>query len=205
MLAISDTGQGIEPERIDKVFEPFFTDKPIGMGSGLGLSMVQGFIKQSGGAIRIYSEVGVGTTFKLYFKAVEHAVDVESDHDQSPRTCVDSECRILLAEDEKEVMRILMLMLEDAGYNTTTASSGDLALNAFKDGGKFDLLITDVVMPGRLQGPGLARAIREIQPEIPCIFLSGYAAEATVHGNGLKPSDIRRCSDGLDSGIRSRR
>lgn len=193
MLAISDTGHGIEPDNIDKVFEPFFTDKPVGMGSGLGLSMVQGFMKQSGGAIRIYSEVGVGTTFKLYFRAVEHLVEValDSARKPKPRAQIDSEHRILLAEDEKEVMRMLMLMLEDAGYNTTTASSGDVALTAFKDGDNFDLLITDVVMPGRLQGPGLAKAIREIQPNIPCIFLSGYAAEATVHGNGLKPSDIR--------------
>jgi PAS domain S-box-containing protein len=191
MLAISDTGHGILSDKIDQVFEPFYTDKPVGHGSGLGLSMVQGFIKQSGGAIRIYSEVGVGTTFKLYFRVSDQEIakpeiDVRKRIDYSR-----SRVAILVVEDEEEVMYVLKRVLQGAGYWVTTADSGDEALEVFKSNGRFDLLLTDVVMPGKLQGPALAKAIRSIDPDLPCIFLSGYASEATVHGNGLKPSDIR--------------
>lgn len=191
MLAISDTGHGIPPDKIEKIFEPFFTDKPVGEGSGLGLSMVQGFIKQSNGAIRIYSEVGVGTTFKLYFKAAEQGSKPQPPALREPLDQHMPRGRILIAEDELEVRRILTRVLESAGYTITTAQSGDEALQLYKSNDQFDLLLTDVVMPGNLQGPALAKEIRSINPDLPCIFLSGYAAEATVHGNGLKPSDIR--------------
>jgi len=191
MLAISDTGHGIAPAELDTVFEPFFTKKPVGHGSGLGLSMVQGFIRQSGGAIRIYSEVGVGTTFKLYFQAMEQSESTAVRPRPAPAPTIEEGTRILLAEDEDEVRRILKLMLEAAGHSVVTASSGDKAFDAFKHEGKFDLLITDVVMPGQMQGLQLAKQIRHLQPEINCIFLSGYATEGTVHANGLKPTDIR--------------
>jgi len=191
MLAISDTGHGIPKNKREKVFEPFFTDKPVGLGSGLGLSMVQGFIKQSGGAIRVYSEVGVGTTFKLYFKAASYEPSKSRKTHSQPTYKTNGNASILIAEDEDEVMRILSHTLRDAGYSVETAISGDDALEVFKTSGPFDLLLTDVVMPGELLGPALAKAIRQIDPSIPCIFLSGYASEATVHGNGLRPSDIR--------------
>ncbi|WP_417210952.1 ATP-binding protein [Antarctobacter sp.] len=191
MLAISDTGHGIPADKLDSIFEPFYTEKPVGEGSGLGLSMVQGFIKQSGGAIRVYSEVGVGTTFKLYFKAAEKHEQDARPEPQKTLQPPSGAASILVAEDESEVMRILKRTLEDAGYDVTTAQTGDEALEIYQAVGQFDLLITDVVMPGRLLGPGLAKAIRQIDPALPCIFLSGYAAEATVHGNGLKPSDVR--------------
>lgn len=191
MLAISDTGHGIPSDMIEAVFEPFYTNKPVGLGSGLGLSMVQGFIKQSGGAIRVYSEVDVGTTFKLYFKAAEHqeVTPKTESHQQLPSQ--NGQASILMAEDEEDVMRIVKRILTDAGYSVTSAKSGDEALEIFKSSDPFDLVLTDVVMPGKLMGPALAKAIREITPTLPCIFLSGYASEATVHGNGLRPSDIR--------------
>ncbi len=191
MLAISDTGHGIQSDKLEKIFEPFYTDKPVGEGSGLGLSMVQGFIKQSGGAIRVYSEVGVGTTFKLYFKAAEQQTIQPQRQPREQFHPPKDHAEVLIAEDEEEVMLILQHILEDAGYAVTTAQNGDEALEVFKSSGRFDLLLTDVVMPGKLQGPALAKAIRSVDPDIPCIFLSGYASEATVHGNGLKPSDIR--------------
>lgn len=191
MLSISDTGHGIPSDKIGQVFEPFYTDKPVGEGSGLGLSMVQGFIKQSDGAIRIYSEVGVGTTIKLYLKAAKHEADKPVRQVSERPLASKGHAEILVVEDEIEVMRILKRILEGAEYSVTTAGSGDEALEVFQSGGRFDLLLTDVVMPGELQGPALAKAIRSIDPNIPCIFLSGYASEATVHGNGLKPSDIR--------------
>ncbi|MBU2357966.1 MAG: response regulator, partial [Alphaproteobacteria bacterium] len=191
MLAISDTGHGIPKDKLEKIFEPFFTDKPVGLGSGLGLSMVQGFVKQSGGAIRVYSEVGVGTTFKLYFKAALYGSSKPEAVVVDPSYAPVGKASILIAEDEEEVMRILSRTLRGAGYVVTTATSGDEALNVFKTSGSFDLLLTDVVMPGELLGPALAKAARQIDPDLPCIFLSGYASEATVHGNGLRPSDIR--------------
>lgn len=191
MLAISDTGHGIVADKLRMIFEPFYTEKPPGSGSGLGLSMVQGFIKQSGGAVRVYSEVGTGTTFKLYFKAATQSPDKQVPQVQRAVAPPANGARVLLAEDEMAVSRVLKSVLENAGYGVTSAANGDEALAIFEASGPFDILLTDVVMPGTLQGPALAKAIRAVSPDIPCIFLSGYAAEATVHGNGLKPSDIR--------------
>lgn len=191
MLAISDTGHGIQSDKLEKVFEPFYTRKPTGKGSGLGLSMVQGFIKQSGGAIRIHSEVDVGTTFKLYFKAAEReAHKPQHQVRERPKTSR-RHAEILIAEDEEPVMRVLERILGDAGYSVTTANSGDEALEAFNSSSKFDLLLTDVVMPGKLQGSALVKEIRTINPDLPCVFLSGYASEATTEGNDLRQSDIR--------------
>ena len=190
VLGISDTGHGIPADKFEKIFEPFYTEKPVGEGSGMGLSMVQGFIKQSGGAIRVYSEVGVGTTFKLYFKSAEQVADKPTRHVRkrlhSPKNCA----KILVAEDEIEVMNILKSILENAGHSVTTANSGDEALEVFKSECGFDLLLTDVIMPGTLLGPNLAKEIRLINPNIPCIFLSGYASETAAQGNRLKPSEI---------------
>ena len=191
VLAISDTGQGIPADKLERVFEPFFTDKPVGQGSGLGLSMVQGFIKQSGGAIRIYSEVGVGTTFKLYFKAATQLAEESRSQNYERLQAPREHTSILLAEDDTEVLRLLNRMLSDAGYSVTTANSGDEALEVFKSSGQFDLLLTDIVMPGTLQGPALAKAILPIDPDIRCIFLSGYMSEAALHNKELRPSDIR--------------
>lgn len=191
VLEISDTGQGIPVDKLEKVFEPFFTDKSVGQGSGLGLSMVQGFIKQSRGAIRIYSKVGVGTTFKLYFKAATQLAKEPRSQNYERLHVPLEHTSILLAEDEPEVLRFLNRMLSDAGYWVKTANSGDEALEVFRSSGRFDLLLTDIVMPGTLQGPALAKAIRSIDPNIRCIFLSGYTSEATLHGNDLSPSDIR--------------
>lgn len=191
MLAISDTGHGIPKDKLERVFEPFFTDKPVGLGSGLGLSMVQGFIKQSGGAIRVYSEVGVGTTFKLYFKAADYGSSKMRKVLEEQTHATERGASILIAEDEEEVGRVLTHILRDAGYHVTTAASGDEAIEVFKLSGPFDLLLTDVVMPGKLLGPALAKAARQLDPDLRCIFLSGYASEATVHGNGLRPDDIR--------------
>lgn len=191
MLAISDTGHGIPADELEKIFEPFHTNKPFGQGSGLGLSMVQGFIKQSGGAIRVYSEVGVGTTFKLYFKASDQQIAFHNVARAVPLHRSSEGVELLFVEDDTDVMDIIERVLASAGYAVTTANTGDEALEIFKSSASFDLLLTDIVMPGTLQGPALAKALRLIDPDLPCIFLSGYASEATVHGNGLRPSDIR--------------
>lgn len=191
MLAISDTGAGIAAEIVMQIFDPFFTTKPVGAGSGLGLSMVQGFMKQSGGTIRVYSEPDVGTTFKLYFKAISGKQDVSQSTETTIPPIQNSGARLLVVEDEEGVLDVLAIALTKAGYQVTVAHSGDQAMQIWGNGGRFDLLVTDIVMPGKLQGTQLARALRELDPELPVVFMSGYASEATVHGNGLRPEDIR--------------
>lgn len=194
MLAVTDTGPGIPADMLDRIFDPFFTTKPTGKGSGLGLSMVQGFVKQSKGAIRVYTEVGVGTSFKLYFPAAQDAPIEDGAPDDAEAVPGDegtSATRLLLVEDDNQLLSTLRKTLSGAGYKVVVAMSGDAALETFREDPDFDLVVTDIVMPGVLQGPALAKEIRALRPEMRFIFLSGYASEATVHGNGLRPTDLR--------------
>lgn len=191
MLAVSDTGTGIDQDTLDRIFEPFFTTKPPGSGSGLGLSMVLGFVKQSGGTVQVYTELGRGTTFKLYFPACDETPLDKEGPSRTFAAPAAGTSRILMAEDEAAVRKMLIATLESAGYVVEAVGSGDAALALFHRDPHFDLLVTDIVMPGELQGTNLARAIRETHPDLPMIFMSGYAAESTVHGNGLRPEDIR--------------
>lgn len=191
LLAVSDTGTGISRQNLDLLFEPYFTTKAPGSGSGVGLSMVQGFVKQSGGTVQVYSELGMGTTFKLYFPAFSGEVPPESTLETVGLANVEGHARILLTEDDANVRHVLETILKGARYTVVTANSGDAALELFHSEPKFDLLVTDIVMPGKLQGTVLAKEVRILQPSLPIIFLSGYAVEATVHGNGLQPEDVR--------------
>ena len=194
MVAVSDTGTGIAPDVIDQIYTPFFTTKPVGKGSGLGLSMVEGFARQSGGTIRVYSEPGVGTSFKLYFRAIEqHERDAAAAArgPSSAGAAARPRRRVLLVEDRAQVLLALRKILEGAGFDVTTAETGDIAYSIFEASPDFDVVLTDIVMPGELQGPSLAKACRAIRADTPFVFLSGYASEATVHGNGLLPGDIR--------------
>ena len=191
LIAISDTGKGIPPDLLPNVMDPFVSGKDTASGSGLGLSMVEGFARQSGGFVKIYSEVGVGTSVKMFFPAT----DADVRPDQAPafqmETAATGSARILVAEDQVEVLGVVVRVLESAGYTIHAAASGDDALRQFSAAGSYDLLITDIVMPGNLNGPALAKACRDIQENLPVIFMSGYASEATVHGNGLTASDVR--------------
>ncbi|OIQ44777.1 MAG: hypothetical protein BM558_06605 [Roseobacter sp. MedPE-SW] len=191
MLAISDTGPGIAKELRASIFEPFFTTKPPGVGSGLGLSMTLGFMRQSGGTVQVYSEVGEGTTFKLYFPAAKDQPDISTKAPPTEVSEVGAGRRLLLAEDDEGVRDTLVTILERAGYLVTATSSGDEAYATFVADPTYDLLLTDIVMPGTLQGTTLAKELRHKWPNLPVIFMSGYASEATVHGNGLRPEDIR--------------
>ncbi len=191
MLAVSDTGHGIPNDMMQNIYDPFFSTKAPGLGSGMGLSMVQGFVKQSGGAIRVYSESDVGTTVRLYFKAVPGRVEEPAVLTVATPSATKAGKRILVVEDDAGVLAVLVSSLEKVGYAVTSASTGDQGIQLFQSEPTFDALLTDIVMPGALQGTDLARAAREINPDLPVVFMSGYAREATVHGNGLHPDDIR--------------
>jgi PAS domain S-box-containing protein len=183
MLAVSDTGSGMTPDVLNKVFEPFFSTKPEGKGTGLGLSMVFGFVKQSGGHIKIYSELGEGTSIKLYFP------QVLSDEDQIPdvdvRKIEGGNETILVAEDDEAVRATVVELLRDLGYSVMTAKDAESARVVLESGVHVDLLFTDVVMPGSLKSPELARIAREKNPSMAVLFTSGYTENSIVHGGRL--------------------
>ncbi|WP_244610559.1 PAS domain S-box protein [Microvirga pakistanensis] len=185
MLAVTDTGSGIPPEILERVFDPFFSTKPEGKGTGLGLSMVYGFVKQSGGHIKIYSEVGQGTTVKIYLPRVHEQEDVLTDLRTTPvRGGTET---ILVVEDDEDVRETAVALLSDLGYRVLKARDAMSALTVIESGIEIDLLFTDVVMPGPLRSPELARKARARLPHIAVLFTSGYTENAIVHGGRLDP------------------
>lgn len=190
MMAVTDTGKGIRTELLGNIFEPFFTTKAITKNSGLGLSMVQGFVRQTGGAIRVYSEPDVGTTFKLFFRSATPVEATEAPILHRVRPTSDQPLRVLLVEDEDTVRKVLTRQMEQSGMVVVATGESASAERAFKTEGPFDVVVSDIVMPGDLQGPALVRRLREITVDLPAVFLSGYPQEATVHGNGVMPDDV---------------
>lgn len=189
MVAVSDTGTGIEPDTLARVFEPFFSTKGPDKGTGLGLPMVQGFAKQSGGTVRVYSEPGHGTSVKVYLRALPGREAVAEPASEPALSAASG--TVLLVEDNDAVRRTVRRTLEGAGYGVLETASADAAWALVSDGGAaFDVVVTDVVMPGRLQGPELVHRIRDVRPDVPVIFMSGYPHEANVHGNGIRENDI---------------
>ena len=183
MLAVTDTGSGIASDVLEKVFDPFFTTKPEGRGTGLGLSMVYGFVKQSGGHIKIYSEPGEGTTVKIYLpRSVQSEDRVVAIDEESVRGGDET---ILVAEDDEAVRETVVGMLSELGYRVLKARDAESALSIIESGIAIDLLFTDVVMPGPLRSPVLARKAAERQPGIAVLFTSGYTENAIVHGGRL--------------------
>ncbi|MBV8070662.1 MAG: response regulator, partial [Acidobacteriaceae bacterium] len=183
MIAVTDTGCGIPADIIEQVFEPFFTTKPEGQGTGLGLSMVYGFVKQSGGHVKIYSEPGQGTTVRMYLPRTRQTEDVETDVETGPATGGSE--TILVVEDDEELRSTVVDMLSDLGYRVLKAKDASSALAIIESGVPIDLLFTDVVMPGTLRSPELARKAQERLPGIAVLFTSGYTANAIVHGGRL--------------------
>lgn len=189
-FSLADTGEGIPADMLEEVFTPYFTTKPLGHGSGLGLSMVHGFMRQTGGAVRIASEVGKGTTVRLLFPATAQAA-AEEVEDEAAEAGEAVSGRVLLVEDDEDVRLALERQLGSMGLVCVVVGCGDEAVAAAETSGPFDLLITDVVMPGALQGPDLARTLREGRPELKVIIISGYPKEAGTPGEGPSVEDAR--------------
>lgn len=183
VIAVTDTGSGIAPEIIDKVFEPFFTTKTEGQGSGLGLSMVYGLIKQSGGHIKLYSEQGEGTTVKLYLPRTHAAEEVMRPVENGP--VAGGTETVLVVEDDSAVRATVVEMMTDLGYKVLKAPDAASALAIVESGVPIDLLFTDVVMPGQLKSPELARRAQQAIPNLAVLFTSGYTENAIVHGGRL--------------------
>ena len=185
MLAVTDTGTGMPPDVLARVFEPFFTTKPDGKGTGLGLAMVFGFVKQSGGHIKIYSEPGHGTTVRLYLpRAVGAAATVH--HLAAPAEAPRGSATILVVEDEAAVREIAVTILRESGYRVFEAPDGDEAVRLLGTlDARIDLLLTDVVLPGTLRGRELAERVTALQPGTAVLFMSGYTENSIVHGGRL--------------------
>ena len=183
VIELSDTGAGMPPEVVARVFEPFFTTKAVGRGTGLGLSMVYGFIKQSGGHIKVYSEPGHGTTVRLYLpRAAEGGVAgrAAAASEPPPR----GHERVLLVEDNAEVRRMVAAQLERLGYAVEATENGPAALALLDAGRPVDLLFTDVVMPGGMNGFELASAARELRPALKVLVTSGFPGTCLPSGGG---------------------
>jgi PAS domain S-box-containing protein len=183
MLAVSDTGSGMTPEVMAQAFEPFFSTKGEGQGTGLGLSMVYGFVKQSGGHVKIYSELGHGTVVKMYLPRSTQSEDVLTVAD--PSAASGGTETILVAEDDEEVRATVVEILSELGYRVLKAKDAAGALSIIESGARVDLLFTDVVMPGPLKSPELAHKARERIPGLGVLFTSGYTENAIVHAGRL--------------------
>jgi PAS domain S-box-containing protein len=189
-LSISDTGMGMPPEVRDRVFEPFFTTKDKSRGTGLGLAMVYGFVKQSGGHVTIYSEDGLGTTINLYLPRADAVSETVTT--AGPRSDLDLQARgtILVVEDDARVRQLTIRRLELIGYQVLEAADGPTALEILRGIDPIDLVFTDLIMPGGLSGREVAVKARELRPGIRVLLTSGYAEEL-MHGDELQREQMK--------------
>ena len=187
-LSVSDTGVGMTPDTISHAFDPFFTTKPLGEGTGLGLSMVYGFVRQSGGQARIYSELGKGTTVTLYLPrnfSEEVRTAPPSEASDVPRAREGE--TVLIVDDEPSVCALVQEALGDLGYISIEAHDGAAGLKILKSGRRVDLLITDIGLPGGMNGRQLADAGLAVRPALKVLFITGYAENAAIGNGHLKP------------------
>ena len=182
-LCVTDTGVGMTPDIQAQVFDPFFTTKPLGQGTGLGLSMIHGFVRQSGGQVRVYSEVGKGTTMCLYLPRYTGDLEIAEDEILSSLPRSGQGETVLVIDDEETVRMLVAEILTEAGYHVIEAPDGPSGLEVLRAGGRIDLLITDVGLPGGMNGRQVADAAREARPGLKVLFVTGYAENAAV-GNG---------------------
>ena len=184
MVAVSDTGSGIATANLEKVFDPFFTTKEVGKGTGLGLSMVFGFVKQSGGHIKIYSEEGHGTSVKLYLPRATGLGDTVTEQPGSPGIEGGRET-VLVVEDDTLVRKYVVTQVESLGYTALEAGNAAQALVIIDSTPTIELLFTDVIMPGSMNGRQLADEARKRRPTLKTLFTSGYTENAIVHHGRL--------------------
>jgi PAS domain S-box-containing protein len=186
-LCVTDTGTGMPSEVIERAFDPFYTTKPLGQGTGLGLSMIHGFVRQSGGQVRIYSELGQGTTMCLYLPRFSGALEdegaevldipLEPSHGET----------VLVIDDEESIRMLIIDVLEEAGYRVLEAGDGPAGLKILQSETRVDLLITDVGLPGGFNGRQVADAARQTRPDLKVLFVTGYAENAVVGNGHLDP------------------
>lgn len=184
-ISVTDTGVGMDAETARQAFEPYFTTKPVGQGTGLGLSQAYGFAKQSGGHLRLYSELGLGTTVRMYLPRLKceiKAVPVEPVEREAPHGRREV---VLVVEDDPEIRRLSVAALKELGYEVMAASDGPEALRTLDAHCKVDLLFTDVVLPGGMTGAEIAAQVRARQPGVKVLFTTGYARNAIVHHGRL--------------------
>jgi CheY-like chemotaxis protein len=185
---VTDTGEGMTPEVQARAFDPFFTTKPLGEGTGLGLSMIYGFVRQSGGQVRIYSEIGQGTTMCLYFpRFYGDAERPDEQHGAVEMPQGDSNQTVLVVDDEPTIRMLVTEVLEEMGYTTLEAGDGNSALQLLQSNARIDLLVTDVGLPGPMNGRQVADAARVARPDLKVLFITGYAENAVLGNGPLEP------------------
>ncbi len=187
-LSVTDTGSGMTPEVIARAFDPFFTTKPLGEGTGLGLSMIYGFVRQSGGQVAIESKVGRGTAMRLYFPR-DHsgsaiAPSAPPSDEAAPQGAGEA---VLVIDDEPTIRMLICEVLDTFGYVGFEAGDGPSGLRVLRSQAKIDLLITDVGLPGGMNGRQVADAARALRPDLKVLFITGYAETAVIGGGGLDP------------------
>ncbi len=186
-VCVTDTGTGIPKDIVDRIFDPFFTTKPIGQGTGLGLSMIHGFVRQSGGQVRVYTEDGQGTTMCLYFPRYAGDAEVEIEAPKTEISETGEGETVLVIDDEPTVRMLIVEVLREAGYAAQEAHDGPSGLKIIQSDVRLDLLITDVGLPGGMNGRQVADAARLIRPDLKILFVTGYAENAAVGNGHLEP------------------
>jgi CheY-like chemotaxis protein len=186
LISVSDTGSGMAAHVVEKAFDPFFTTKPIGQGTGLGLSMIYGFARQSNGHVTIDSKIGQGTTVRLYLP--RHNGDIAATHASSAAATGHAATgeTVLVIEDEPVVRGVILEMLAEQGYRTREAVDGPSGLKILRSSERIDLLVTDVGLPG-MNGRQVADQARETRPDLKILFITGYAESVAIAGGFLQP------------------
>lgn len=185
-ICVTDTGCGMDAHTIERAFEPFFTTKPIGQGTGLGLSMIYGFARQSGGQVRIYSEVGIGTTLCIYLP--RYSGDASNESGEHEAALPDSGSgTVLIVDDEATIRHLVDEVLDEVGYTVIGAADGAAGVKVLQSGARIDLLITDVGLPNGMNGRQVADAARSLRPGLKVLFITGYAENAAVGNGHLEP------------------
>jgi PAS domain S-box-containing protein len=186
-LCVTDNGTGMDAETIERAFEPFFTTKPLGQGTGLGLSMIYGFARQSHGQVRIYSELGQGTTICIYLPRYQGDALLPEEEEAIAAAAAASGETILVVDDEASIRHLIDEVLDEQGYTVINAADGAAGIKVLQSGAKIDLLITDVGLPNGLNGRQVADAARALRPALKVLFITGYAENAAVGNGHLEP------------------